>query len=104
MVPAVIVAVSLGGGRGIVGPFRSGYRTVASGEVIGLRSRFTAGVGGAQCDPGGGEQEDRAGQQGLVEACGERLGAGGVGGEQGAGAGGGYGREDREPQRGPQLL
>jgi hypothetical protein len=58
---------------------------VAGGEVIGLCRRLVAGVG-AQCDPNGREQEDRAGQQGLVEARGERLGAGGAGGEQGAGA------------------
>jgi hypothetical protein len=59
---------------------------VAGGAVIGLRRRFAVGVGGARRDAGGGEQEDRAGQQGLVEACSERAGAGGMGREQGAGA------------------
>ena len=77
---AVIVAVSPGVrvlyGPRLAGPLRCGHRTVAGGEVIGLCRRLAVGVAGAQCDPSGREQEDRAGQLGRVEARGERLGAG----------------------------
>jgi hypothetical protein len=61
---------------GLAGLLRSGYRIMAGGLAAGLRRRFAVGAGGVQRDAGGGEQEDRAGQQGLVEACGERLAAG----------------------------
>src|SRR6266851_4232702 len=48
-------------GCGLVGQFRCGDPVVAGGDVIGVGCRFAAGVGGAQRDDGGGEQEDRAG-------------------------------------------
>jgi hypothetical protein len=48
---------------------------VAGGLAAGLRRWFAVCVGGARREAGGGEQEDRAGQQGLVQACGECLGA-----------------------------
>src|SRR5690242_21895547 len=63
-----------------------------------------AAVGGAQRDDGGGEQEDGAGQQGAVEARGERLLRGGVRAEQCGGAGGGDGGEDGQAERGAELL
>jgi hypothetical protein len=96
--------VCLLGGRGLVGQFRSGHHAVAGREMIGLCRWFAAGVGGAQRDSGGREQEDRTGQQRLAEACGERVGRGDVGRQQGPGACGGDSGEDREAERGPELL
>src|SRR6266851_5871954 len=93
-----------GAGAALVGQFRCGNPVVAGGEVTGVRCRFAACVGGAQRDDGGGEQEDRAGQQGALVAAGERGGRRGAGGEQGAGARGGDGGEDRQPERGAELL
>src|SRR6266545_409568 len=55
-----------GAGAGwLVGQLRCGDPVVAGGEVIGVRCWLAAGIGGAQRDDGGGEQEDRAGQQGA---------------------------------------
>src|SRR6266704_3523064 len=62
-----------------------------------LSGRLAAGVAGARRDHGGGEQEGRAGQQCALEACGECGVAGGVRGEKRAGARGGDGGEDRQP-------
>jgi hypothetical protein len=72
--------------------------------VGGVDAGLAAAVGGAQCDDGGGEQEGRAGQQGALETCGERGIPWSVRGEQRAGACGGDGGEDRQPERGTQLL
>jgi hypothetical protein len=70
----------------------------------GVDDGLAVAVGGARRDEGGGEQEDRAGQQGAVEACGKRGIGRGVRGEQRAGARGGDGGEDRQPESGTQLL
>ena len=102
MAAVIVVCLLLGCvcwcGPVLAGQLQWGHGAAAFGEVIGLRRRFAVGVGAAQRDTGGGEQEDCAGQQGLVEACGERVGAEGVGREQGAGACGGDGGEDRKPR------
>jgi hypothetical protein len=47
----------------LVGQFGCGNPVVAGGEVIGVGCRLAAGVGGAQRDDSGREQEERAGQQ-----------------------------------------
>src|SRR6266516_5949041 len=90
--------------RLLVGQFRRGNPVVAHMDVIGGRGRLAAGVGGAQPDDGGGKQEERAGQQGALETTGKRFVRPGVRGEQGAGTRGGDGGEDRQAERGAELL
>src|SRR5207247_4085086 len=87
-----------------VGQVRCGNLLAGRMGADGVDDGLAVAVGGAKRDEGGGEQEDRAGQQGATEACGERRGRRGVRGEQRASARGGDGGEDRQPESGTQLL
>src|SRR5713101_859306 len=60
-------------------------------------------VGGTKSDHGRGDQEDAGSEQRSVEPRGERVRQGDVAGHQVVGAGGGDGREDRQPESGAEL-
>src|SRR6185437_2130303 len=89
---------------GSVGQFRRRNLLAVRRGAGGADDGLAVAVGGAHSDDGGAEQEDRAGQQGTVEARGERGIGRGVRGQQRAGTGGGDGGEDRQPEGGAQLL